>query len=160
MKNRTRERALRVMAGALLSSDLSRAEITALGRALREDSQVAQDLGHLLEHIVGGIEPSRALMKAYPVGSHVATESAGLVEEIMTVLKKRRKAKRVVVAWLQGLGDGYVGLLNPAWTLREIVTEFVGHAAPGVLVQLQKDLGLEGSTVDPYLKGIMKKQER
>lgn len=159
MKNRTRERAIRVVAGTLLTSDLSLAEISALGRALREDSQLARDLGRLLEDTVLGIEPSHGSMKTRRVGIRIDAEHAGLVDQILTVLKRRRKAKKVVVTWLKTVGDGQVGDLNPAWSLREIVSKFVAHAPAVVLEKLQNDLGLETCTTDPYLKGIMKKQK-
>lgn len=159
MRTKSRERTIRVVAGTLLTSDLSLAEISALGRAMHEGSQLARDLGHLLEDTVLGIEPSHGSMKTNRVGARIDAEPAGLVDQIMAVLKRRRKAKKVVVKWLNSLGNGQVGDLNPVWSLREIVSKFVARAPAVALERLQNDMGLETPATDPYLKGIMKKQE-
>lgn len=159
MRNRTKKRALRVIAGAIISSDLSLVELAELAEALRRDSQLPLELGRLLEQTVRGIEPSHGLMESHRSRGSVDMESVRVVDQIMAVLNRRRKGKKAVIAWLQGLGDRYVKL-DPAGTLREIVKQYVTLAPAATLEQLRADLGLEGATVDPYLKGIMKKQAR
>ena len=160
MKRRTTQRALRLVTGAIISSDLSLSEVTELAHALRKDARFPLDLAHLLIQTVRGLETSHGAIKQPHFGARTHTNRAGLVDDMMTVLNRRRRSKQSVIAWLQEFGGRDAPLLNAAWTLREIVERFVAGAPSEVLERLLGDLGLQEGGVDPYLEGIMKRKAK
>jgi|GEM_PF-6820639 len=141
-RTRIRERAIRIAAGSLISSDLSLAELSEIGRSLREDPSLTSELGHLLEETAHTLRSSRSATKRGQGKARTDPEALSLVEQILSVFKRRRSAKKTVIARLQGLDGKEVGLLDHAWTLREIVETFVTRARPDTVGQLLCDLGL------------------
>jgi len=159
MKNRTRHRALRVLSGAIITSDFSLSEITELEHALRKDSEFSHQLAVLLEHVGRSIESPRGAKKSLHLASRKNREEDTVVDEIMTVLKRRRASKKEIIAWLRKGSDNKMAMLDPNQTLHEIVATYVSLASENELERVLFELGTRDETMDPYLRGIMRKRK-
>ena len=162
MNQQTRERALRTMAAALLSSDLTPAAIREVAQSFKTDPSLAEQLGVLVEVIAASLpvplsEPKRAHSKhvndAARRGEQLLKGAQGATfwkAAELSALSKEDLRHR-----LQSYVQNPDWNPNPDWSLRKICEEFVKVAPASSLGPALVAIQAGPVKRDPYVELIM-----
>ena len=155
MNQNTRERALRAMTAALLTSELTPGEIREVARSFKTDPSLGEQLARLVDTIVANLdipssEPKRIQSK------HVK-EGAIDAQHFLTLASISDLPKEVLVRRLQSYAQSPDWKPGPMWPRRRILNEFV-KVAPASSLRPALQALLAGSVEpDPYVDLIMKR---
>lgn len=142
----TRHRGLmRQMLAAILSSDLSSAELRTLARELRRGS-LAEELSLLLERMLPLLADSS--------GSHTGAEA---IDEIEGLIRHKRLSKDALLNIMSSTGIDPFEWVDGRMSARAMIERFVSESSSLQLRKLLDTIGASGTT-DEYLKGISGKR--
>ncbi len=166
MNQQIRERALRAMTGALLSSDLTPAEIREIAQSFRTDPSLGEQIGLLVEVIVANLhassrEPKRTHSKIISDAAHRAGQRLNIAqsETFSRAAERSMLPKEDVLHRLQSYAQSPDWDPNPEWPLQKMWEEFV-KVAPASSLQ-PAILAIQAGPVkpDPYVELIMSKEQ-
>lgn len=164
MNQQTRERALRAMAAALLSSDLTPAAIREVAKSFKTDPSLAEQLGVLVDVIAANLHvPSREPKRAHSKHVNDVVRRRGqLLKAVQGEMLSRAAvlstlSKEDVLHRLQSYAQSPDWNPNPDWPLQKICEEFVKVAPASSLGPALVAIQAGPVKRDPYVELIMTK---
>lgn len=157
MKQQTRERALRAMTAALLSSDLTPREIREVARSFKTDPSLGEQLAQLVDTIVANFHISpHDPKRSPPKQAEAATFD---VRRFLNAIANPTLPKEDLLRRLQSYAQNPDWSPNSNWSPRKILSEFM-KVAPASS-RWPALLALEAGPVesDPYVDLIMKRRK-
>lgn len=152
MDQQTRERALRALVAALLSSGLSPREMREVARALKTDSSMREQLARLVNTVVENL-PSPIGPK--PIPPRLAEVGLPEAENFLRAAEAVELPKEDLVHRLQSFAQRPDWNPNLKWPRRRILKDFLAVAPPSS-VKPALDALLAGPVEpDPYIDSIL-----
>jgi hypothetical protein len=157
MKQQIRERALRAMTAALLSSDLTPKEIREVARSFKTDPSLGEQLAHLVDTIVVNLHNSPHEPKRIPPKQAETTPFD--VHRFLNAIANPTLPKEDLLRRLQSYAQNPDWSPSPNWSPRKILSEFMRVAPDSSLWPAL--LALEAGPVesDPYVDLVMKRRK-
>jgi hypothetical protein len=154
MNQHTRERALRAMTAALLSSELTPGEIREVARSFKTDPSLVEQLGRLVDTLVEHMQISHSEPKQ--IQPEQVDGAALDAEQFLRIAGTSKLPNDVLVRLLQSYAQ------NPDWKprpmpRRRILSEFVKVAPASSLQPALRALLADPAKPDPYVELIMKR---
>lgn len=157
--NEQRDRLLRILAGAILLNALDRSEIDAFCSLLATDSKVGLDVSNIITAAVSGGSSIRSNSKVQAVvTSKSRAPRPGAAEIIFASIQKQKITKR---RCLESMKRANPKFITPngfdKMSVKDLVKRYLSQSSND---QVDRLLGnLEGSDIDPYLRGISKTRQ-
>ncbi|WP_050382305.1 hypothetical protein [Bradyrhizobium pachyrhizi] len=149
MNERARRRVLRQLAGSMLMSNLTRAEIIEIADEMAH-GRLGYEFGEMLRYLSVTLPEAREEVFAKEVVS-VSSVSAAARE----ILLRKKLSKKALLLAIANVAPRLAKGGFPNGSVRELLDWFFESASPTQATKLLGLLGDEGA--DPFLKGIVRR---
>lgn len=157
MNPHLRHKVIRKVVAALLDSDLSASAIREIGKSVASDVGFQRELGDLLcqlDIVLGRSETRKRSRGA----EHLSQLQRDWLLHILSLVQQKRKSKSEIVELLEMVRPGASASLHLGMTMRDLLTAFASTASASDLQNTERVL--QGGSDDPYLRGIMRRNEK
>jgi hypothetical protein len=161
MKDRTKERTIRLLLASILASDLTVPEIRELSFTFISGDPFLSDLGYTLARVIDSMEiDSYSVLRKQSADSQV--DDSDYFSQALNMIKKRRLPKQMILSTINEISP-YVSLdsHNQDLSMKRILTEFFRTASKSDVNNFIHKITLDKPHMrDEYLKGIMRDREK